>query len=403
MKRLVGILCCIILVASLAAAFVGCQKRNETLKLYMPGEYIDEEIFEAFEAWYLEETGERIKVVVDTFEAVEDIQLAVESTPDAYDLLCPSDYMVQYLRENGLLQKVDKSIIDITAKDLFYDQYLTVTREFDRDLEYSVPYMYGTLGLVYDIRKTGGPVTSWSALFGDRYAGKRSIKDSIRDAYVAACIYNARDSLLGLTGAEQKAAVQAIFEDASQPTVDAAGALLRSVKSAGAVWDVDNVKFEMAANSSNVAVALMWSCDAGYVMNDYEDASGKPQKGNHNLWYVVPDEGGNVYIDSFVISRNAVCTKAANYFLKFLCTTDIAIQNSEYAGAISPVKAAYDQLYAYYVEDEDGIFSAQDIESGWKDMYIETMFPSADTLNRCGVMKDFGADRARVTNMWSNL
>ena len=404
MKRLVGILCCIVLVAALVATAVGCQNvpRSEKLKLYVPGEYIDEDIFEVFETWYLEQTGERVVVEVETFEAVEDIQMAVETYKADYDLLCPSDYMIQYLREKGLLREVDKKVIDITADDLIHLDYLQTSREFDPDLAYSVPYMYGTLGLVYDMRKTGGAINSWEALYGSQFAGKRSVKDSIRDAYVSACLYNAKDSLKGLSGTQQKQAVQAIFLDATQPTVDAAGALLKSIKS-GTVWDADYVKFEMAANSTQVAVALMWSCDAGYVMNDYEDANGKQQKGNHNLWYVVPEEGGNVYIDSFVINKYAVNVKAANYFLKFLCQKDIAVQNSEYAGAISPVKAAYDELYNYYVKDEDGIFSQKDIESGWKDMFIETMFPSTETLNRCGVMKDFGADRARVSEMWANL
>ena len=82
---------------------------------------------------------------------------------------------------------------------------------------------------------------------------------------------------------------------------------------------------------------------------------------------------------------------------------DIAVKNSEYAGAISPVAAAYEELYAYYTEDEDGLFSEQDVASGWKDMFLETMFPSADTLNRCGVMKDFGDGKSRVTEMWSNV
>ena len=108
-----------------------------------------------------------------------------------------------------------------------------------------------------------------------------------------------------------------------------------------------------------------------------------------------------MYIDAFVISKYAKNVTAANYFLKFLCQTETAVKNSEYAGCISPVAQAYDQLYEYYDLDEDGIFD--DAPEGWKQMFIETMFPSEDTLNRCGVMKDFGARQNAVSEMWSTI
>ena len=401
MKKVVSAILCIALLAGLVTALAGCNKtpREEVLKLYMPGEYIDEDIFEEFENWYQENYGKKVTVQLETFDAVEDIQLAVEGSKADYDLLCPSDYMVEYLISKNL---VLKSGMDIAANGLFRDEYVATARQFDPTLKYAVPYMYGTLGLVYDRSKTNKEIDSWEALFGSEFSGKRSVKDSVRDAYAAACLYNKRNETEGLTGDAQKTAIQAIFEDTSAATVSAAKNTLLSVKS-GSEWDVDNVKYEMAANQTNVAVALMWSCDAGYVMNTYEDEDGNEHDGNHNLWYVVPKEGGNVYIDTFVISKYAVNVDAARAFLQFICTKDIAVKNSEYAGAISPVAAAYNELKAYYTDDEDGLFSEEDVASGWKDMFLETMFPSAETLNRCGVMKDFGSGKSTVTEMWSSI
>lgn len=400
MKKIVAVILVLALMATLFVAFTACTKRENVLKLYMPGEYIDEDLFEEFESWYKEQTGKKVKVEIETFETVENIQLAVEGSKADYDLLCPSDYMVEYLIKKNLLQKVDKNIIDVAEEGLFMPQYIDTTKEFDPTLEYAVPYMYGTLGIVYDITKTNKQITSWTSLFGSEFSGKRSIKDSMRDAYIAACLYNARNSLAGLSGVEQKNAVQAVFEDTSAATVDAAKSTLLSVKS-GSVWDVDNVKFDMAAKKSDApAVALMWSCDAGYVMNDYEDADGNEKAGNRDLWYVVPEEGGNVYIDAFVISKYAKNTEAANWFLKFLCLKDTAIANSEYAGAISPVTAAYEELYESYNTDEE---LYEGTRAGWKEMFLEMMFPSADTLNRCGVMKDFGDGKNAVTNMWAAI
>ena len=398
MKKIVSILLVLALMATLFVAFTACTKRENVLKLYMPGEYIDEDLFEEFEDWYKEQTGKKVKVEIETFETVENIQLAVEGSKADYDLLCPSDYMVEYLIKKNLLQKVDKSVIDVSEEGLFKSQYIETAKAFDPTLEYAVPYMYGTLGIVYDITKTNRQITSWSSLFGNEFSGKRSIKDSMRDAYAAACLYNARESLAGLTGTAQKNAVQAVFEDTTANTVNAAKNTLLGVKS-GSVWDVDNVKFDMAAGKNDApAVALMWSCDAGYVMNDYEDADGEEKSGNRNLWYVVPEEGGNVYIDAFVISKYAKNVEAANWFLKFLCLKDTAIANSEYAGAISPVAAAYDELYENYSTNEE---LYEGTRAGWKEMFLETMFPSAETLNRCGVMKDFGDGKNAVITMWA--
>ena len=399
MKKVVSAILCIALLAGLVTALFGCNKtpREEVLKLYMPGEYIDEDIFEEFENWYQENYGKKVTVQLETFDAVEDIQLAVEGSKADYDLLCPSDYMVEYLISKNL---VLESGMDSAANGLFRDEYVATARQFDPTLKYAVPYMYGTLGLVYDRSKTNKEIDSWEALFGSEFSGKRSVKDSVRDAYAAACLYNKRNETEGLTGDAQKTAIQAIFEDTSAATVSAAKNTLLSVKS-GSEWDVDNVKYEMAANQTNVAVALMWSCDAGYVMNDYEDEDGNEHEGNRNLWYVVPKEGGNVYIDAFVISKYAVNVEGARAFLQFLCRKDIAVKNSEYAGAISPVAAAYDELYTAYTEDEDGLFAGT--AEGWKEMFIETMFPSEATLNRCGVMKDFGSGKSAVTDMWSSI
>ena len=406
MKKIRKIVCltlCVALLTALCAVFAGCSKtpREEILKLYLPEGYIDEDTFGEFESWYKEQTGKNVTVQIETFETVEDIQLAVEGSRADYDILCPSDYMVEYLLSKNLLQKIDKARADVSKEGFFKTEYVDMTRTFDPTLEYALPYMYGTLGLVYDYSKTGKHLDSWEALFGNEYAGKRSVKKSIHEAYASACLYNARSETASLEGAALKQKIQEIFEDTSDATIAAAKNALLSVKNGGAEWDVDNIKYEMAANTTSVQVGLMYSCDAGYVMNDYEDDEGNEHPGNRNLWYVVPKEGGNVYIDCFVISAYAANTEAAQYFLEFVCKKDVAVKNSFYAGAVSPVKEAYDELFTYYTEDEDGMFEG--ISEDWKAMYMETMFPSVATLNRCGIMKDFGARKSALTTMWKNV
>ena len=398
MKKIISLLLVIAIVSALSITLFACTPRSEILKLYMPGEYIDEDIFEDFAAWYEENTGKKVKVQLETFKAVEDIHTAVEGSKADYDLLCPSDYMVEYLIEKNLVQPYDQTIVGNVDSDRFVEEYVELAKLYDPELKYAVPYMYGTLGLVYDITKTNGnKITSWDALFGNAYEGHRSVKKSMRDAYAAACLYNN-----GKLAAGDRKTVQAVFEDTSDTTVAAAKSALQAVKNGGAKWDTDNVKFEMAARNSNVAVALMWSCDAGYVMNDYEDEDGNEQEGNRDLWYVVPEEGGNVYIDNFVISAYAVNVEAANWFLKYICMKDVAVKNSEYSGTISIVKDAYDELYDAYVEDEDGMFDGVDQE--WVDMFLEAMFPSTETLARCGMMRNFNqAGQDAVSTMWGAI
>ena len=401
MKKVISILCVIVMVLGLVAAFAGCEKREEVLKIYVPGQYIDEDIFEEFEVWYTAQTGATIKVEVSEFEEVEDIQREIEGAKADYDLVCPSDYMVEYLISKGLVQEIDKTIIDISADGLVKSEYIDVIKQYDPELKYSVPYMYGTLGVLYDYSKTQEHITTWEQYFSATYKGSRSVKQSIRDAYAAACIYNNSKK----DAAEQKT-IQAVFEDFSTETIAAAKATLKAALEES-LWDVDNVKFDMAQGKSEAKVALMWSCDAGYVMNTYEDDNGEEHDGNKDLWYYVPTEGGNVYMDNFCIGKYAVNTQAANYFLKFLCTKEIAVKNSEYAGAVSPIAEAYDELYAYYDEDIDEIFVDDDYSeeymAAWKAMFIETMFPSTATLNRCGVMKDIKSGKNDLNMMWSDL
>ncbi len=399
MKKFISILTAALVVALSLTSLAGCGNRAEQLKMYVPGEYIDEEIFDEFESWYAEKTGKTVEVVTPTtFDEVEQILTAVERDHADYDLLLPSDYAVEQLIKKDLLIKVDG--VDVTK--VIKPEYVDRARISDPTLEYSVPYMYGTFGLMYDYNETGKHIDSWSALFTDEFKGKSANKDSLREALTSAAIWNNRASLT--SGEYDNAKLQAIYEDFSDEAMDAAVNALNSAKSNWSGWGGESLKFDMASGSTDVEVALMWSCDAGYVMNDYEDDDGVEHKGNRNMWYVVPKEGGNVYLDCFVISKYAQNVEAAQLFLEFICTKEIALRNSEYAGAISPVTAAYDQLKADYEADETlGEGAAAGQESAWREMYLDMLFPSAEVLERCGTMRDFGSRDGDISVKWANV
>ena len=380
MKKLIALIMSIVMVFPLCMLSACGGNRAQQLKMYIPGEYIDEEIFDEFEAWYKEKTGKTVEVVTPTtFDTVEEILTAVERDKADYDLLLPSDYAVEQLIKKGLVQKIDTERVNIS--EIMKPEYVERARISDPTLEYSVPYMYGTFGIMYDYSRTGKHIDSWSAIFTDEYSGKSANKDSLREALTSAAIWNNRESLLD--GEYDNAKLQAIYEDMSEEAVDAAVNTLRESKK-NFLWGGESL--------------------TGYIMNDYEDDDGNEHTGNRNIWYVVPKEGGNIYLDCFVISKYAKNAEAANYFLEFLCTKEIALRNSYYAGAVSPVAEAYDALYEEYSSDETlGEGAAAGEEAAWREMYLDMMFPSAETLERCGTMRDYGDRDADISVQWANV
>lgn len=396
MKKFVTLLLAFVMTVPMwSLAACSNDNRAEQLKMYVPGEYIDSEIFDAFEDWYKEQTGKTVKVVTpSTFDAVEEIMTAVEKDHADYDLLLPSDYAVEQLIKKDLLVKIDAERVNVNQ--VFRPEYVERAKISDPTLEYSVPYMYGTFGLMYDYSKTGKHIDSWDALYGGEYAGKSANKDSLREAVTSAAIWNNASELTKDNPYDNKK-IQSLY-DRLPDTYTAAIATLSSTKK-NYLWGGESMKFDMASGNTKVQVALMWSCDAGYIMNDYEDDNGNEHQGNRNLWYVVPKEGGNIYLDNFVISKYGKNQEAAQYFLEFICRKEIAIKNSEYAGAISPVKAAYDQLYAEYYADES---IGEGAAEGWREMYLDMLFPSEETLARCGTMRDFGNKDGTISESWSN-
>ncbi|MBR2970427.1 MAG: extracellular solute-binding protein [Clostridia bacterium] len=402
MKKLFSVFIAIILCIS-CFSFVGCTKREEQLKMYIPGEYIDDEIFDEFEEWYELQTGKTVEVVTPTtFDTVEQIITAVERDHADYDLVMPSDYAVEQLIKKNLLLKVER----VDVEQTFMSDYVELAKISDPTLEYSVPYMYGTFGLMYDYSKTNAHIDSWSAIFTNEYNQASANKDSLREAMTSAAIWANREELSSLSNGftdyndAYKAKLQSIYGDVSDNAIERAKSALNAARGFNKIWGGEDLKFEMAAGSSSIKVALMWSCDAGYVMNSYEDADGNEKAGNRNLWYVVPKEGGNVYLDSFVISKYAKNVEAAQYFLEFICQKEIAMTNSAYAGAISPVAEAYRQLESDYSAE---LSNEVDIDEAWKDMYLDMLFPSAETLARCGTMRAYGDNDAKVTLAWSDV
>ena len=410
----------------LMLCFGACESRDEVLKIYNWGEYMDPEVYEAFEDWYYEQTGKTIRVQYKEFDTNESMYTEVSVNKSDYDLVCPSDYMVQRMIREKLLLELDKSIFK-AEDDLYYEGLRELMEEaFDPGLKYTVPYIWGTFGIMYDSKEAVDPedMKSWDAMFSDKYKGHILMKNSVRDAYSMAQIYNNAEVLGKRSknftdyGEEYKAELNKIFASTDSTKINEAKKTLIAQKKVLKRYEVDDGKDDMLQGGTGSWLGFFWSCDAGYVMNDTEIeasgcAGGQTIPGNKDLRYVVPKEGSNVWVDSFVIPKYSRNPSAANYFLKYLCTAVIdeededwggslvAEKNMDWLGTSVAVRGAMDAMREYYEEDEDGFFEGT--EEDFRDMYLDMMFPSAETLSRCAIMKDFGELNFELDGMWIDI
>ena len=282
---------------------------GEKLVVYNWGEYIDPEVLTMFE----EETG--IDIVYEEFETNEILYPKISSGAIAYDVICPSDYMIQRMIENDLLSEINFDNIP-NLKNIG-KQYLEQSRQFDPENKYSVPYCWGTVGILYNKMMVDEPVDSWSILWDPKYKDNILMQDSVRDAFGVTLKYLGY-SLNSIDLDELTEAKNLLIEQ--KPLVQA--------------YVIDQVRDKMIGNEA--ALGVIYSGEAIYT-----------QKENPNLEYVIPKEGSNIWIDSWVIPKNAEHKENAEKFINFLCRPDSALMNFEYITYSTPNEAARE-----LIEDE---------------------------------------------------
>lgn len=295
-------------------ALTGCgssEPTNGEVIVYNWGEYIDPEVLEMFE----EETG--IHVVYDEFETNEAMLPKIEAGAASYDLVCPSDYMIDKMISKGLLQELNFDNMP-NAKEYIGAEYYEQSKQFDPENKYSVPYCWGTVGILYNKTMVSEPITSWDVLWDPQYENNILMQDSVRDAFMVAL---KRDgySMNTMDIAEIEAATAALIEQ--KPLVQA--------------YVVDQVRDKMIGNEA--AIGVIYSGEAIYT-----------QRENSDLEYVIPEEGTNIWIDSWVMLKDAPNKENAEKFIDFMCRPDIALMNFEYITYSTPNTGAQE-----LIEDED--------------------------------------------------
>ena len=282
---------------------------GETLYIYLPGEYIDEEVVAAFE----EETG--ASVIMENFDSNEQMYIKV-ANGESYDLLIPSDYMIQRLIEEGYLQKLDQEKLTcFDSMNAFIQDWA-----YDPGNEYSVPYFWGTVGIVYD--KTKVDISDlekegYGIFLNEKYKDDVYLYDSERDSFMMAL------KNLGYS-----------MNTASEEELNAAYEwLVQCVQTMETEIVTDEIIDNMA--QARKALGLVYSGDATYIMSENED-----------IGFYLPEEGTNLWADAMVIPENAVNVDLAYEFMNFISEYDAAYANSSYVGYTSPNEEVMNDLYS---------------------------------------------------------
>ncbi len=321
---------------------------TEQVIIYNWGEYIDPEVLDMFE----EETG--IQVIYEEFETNEIMYPKIQSGAIAYDLVCPSDYMIQKMIQNDLLQPLNFDNIP-NAKNIG-QVYYEKSRQFDPDNQYSIPYCWGTVGILYNTKMVDEPIDSWTVLWDTQYKDNILMQDSVRDAFAVAL------KTLGYS-----------LNSTSIHELTQAKDLLVQQKPLVQAYVIDQVRDKMIG--SEAAIGVIYSGEAIYTQTE-----------NPDLAYVVPKEGSNMWIDSWVMPKNAPNKENAEKFLDFLCRPEIALMNFEYITYSTPNEKARELI-------EDPAIRNSEIA-----------FPGDSILSRCETFTYLGEDADEVYNqLWREV
>ncbi len=295
--------------------------KKVTLRIYNWGDYIDEEVLGVFEERY------DMKIIYENFATNEDMYVKLKSGGGNYDVIFPSDYMIKRMINEDMLHEIDLKNIP----NFIHTHTRFRSLSYDPQNAYSVPYMWGTVGILYNTTMVDEPVDSWQILWDERYAKNIFMLDSQRDSIAVA---------LKLLGYSLNTRDQGELEEAKN-------ALIRQ-KPLVLAYVGDEVKDKMI--SGEAALAVVWSGDAVYLKWENED-----------LEYIVPQEGSNLWFDAMAIPKTSKHKKEAEQFINFLCEPEIALMNTEYIGYSTPNATAMSMIDPEWLSDPVAYPTEEDV------------------------------------------
>lgn len=321
---------------------------NGVVKVYNWGDYIDEEVIGLFE----KETG--IEVVYDLFENNEEMYPIIEAGGRVYDAVCPSDYMIERMLQNGLLQKINMD--NVPNIEYIGQTHMQGAQSFDPENAYAAPYTFGTVGIMYNTTMVGeDEVRSWNVLWDEKYSQSIVMYESVRDSLAPA---------LKLLGYSLNTTDRGQLEEATE--------LLVQQKPLVYSYVMDQIKDLMI--NGEVALGLAYSGEVLAI-----------QEQNPDIAFCVPDEGSNYYMDAWVIPANAENKENAEAWINFLCRPDIAKRNFEYITYSTPNEGAIALLDESYLENTD-------------------VFPEDAVIERCEVFQYLGEEMDQYyADLWKRV
>ena len=373
----------------------GCSEdRSRILKVYNWADYIDEELLGEFEEWYLEQTGEEVEIIYQTFDINETMLSKIELGHEDYDVVCPSDYIIERMLRSDLLLPIEKDFGDTpdytrNIAPYILDQFNNIEGNGKNANDYAVGYMWGTVGVIYNPKYVSEEdVKTWDVLRNPAYAGKVLMKDAFRDVYTALLIGLNEEAL-----EQGEKDLKTLTFDTSAESIALVENYLDSFKESVAGWEADFGKEQMTKELA--WLNLSWSGDAQWAIDEAAEMG-------IELKYAIPENGSVVWFDGWVIPKYARNTKAASYFINFMCMQETALRNMDMTGYVSVIGG--EEILENISDDEE--YEAVDARyffgEGADSVHVNPiMYPDGATILKCGIMHDGGTEE--LLKMWSRV
>lgn len=371
--------------------------REHTLKIYNWADYIDEDVLTEFQEWYKEQTGEEVEIIYQLFDINEIMLAKIERGKEDFDVVCPSEYIIERMLRNDLLLPIDKDFgdtpnyIDSNISPYIVDRFNMIDGSGKNANNYAVGYMWGTTGLLYNTKYvTAEQASSWSILQDEQFRKKIFIKDAFRDVYSPILVYLKRDAI-----DRGEVTMDEVMYDASDESIALVEQFLKRAKRNVAGWEADFGKEMMTKEKAYIN--LTWSGDAVWAIEEAADVG-------VTLDYYVPDEGSNVWFDGWVIPKYAKNIKAARYFINFMCRADVALKNMDAIGYVSAV--ATPEVLEAKIDDslENSVDASYFFGEGAENVKIDAvLYPDRKVIERCAMMHDSGARTEQMLEMWARV
>ena len=385
----------ILYLAAAILMLMGCSEdRSHILKVYNWADYIDEDLINEFEVWYEDQTGEPVEIIYQTFDINETMLSKIELGHEDYDVVCPSDYIIERMLKNDLLLPIDKDFGNTpnyleTVAPFIKEKFDQIEGDGKNANDYSVAYMWGTVGLIYNPKYVNDDETcSWNVLKNPAYKGKVLMKDAYRDVYTALLIALNREAL----DAGEKDAATLTF-DTSAESIALVEKYLNSFRESVSGWEADFGKEQMTKELA--WMNMSWSGDAQWAIDEAAEIG-------MELRYRIPQEGSAMWFDGWVIPKYAKNLKAARYFINFMCMPENALRNMDMTGYVSAIGG--DEILASITDEDefDPIDASYFFGPEADSVCINPiMYPDRVTVERCGMMHD--TDTEALLKMWSRV